>query len=38
MLLGKGRTMVHQKKDEYTSIDYHAVSDEIKDDWDFPEW
>ncbi len=34
-VVGKGKDYGHQKKDEYTSIDYHAVSDEIKDDWDF---
>ena len=34
-VVGKERGYGHQKKDEYTNIDYHAVSDEIKDDWDF---
>ena len=34
-VVGKGKDYGHKKKDEYTNIDYHAVSDEIKDDWDF---
>ena len=24
-----------QKRDEYTNKDYHAVTDEVKADWDF---
>ena len=34
-VVGKGKDYGHKKKDEYTNIDYHAVSDEIKEDWDF---
>jgi len=34
-VVGKGKVYGHKKKDEYTNIDYHAVSDEIKEDWDF---
>ncbi|MBC8346761.1 MAG: M28 family peptidase [Candidatus Marinimicrobia bacterium] len=34
-VVGKGMDYGHEKKAEYTNIDYHAVSDEIKDDWDF---
>ncbi len=31
---GKDATFSQQKRDEYTSKDYHKVSDEIKSDWD----
>lgn len=34
-VVGKGKEYGHQKKDEYTNIDYHSVSDEVKEDWDF---
>jgi len=34
-VVGKGKDYGHKKKDEYTNIHYHAVSDEIKEDWDF---
>ncbi|MDC0234875.1 M28 family metallopeptidase [Candidatus Marinimicrobia bacterium] len=34
-VVGKGKVYGHKKKDEYTNIHYHAVSDEIKEDWDF---
>ena len=34
-VVGKGKDYGHKKKDKYTNIDYHAVSDEIKEDWDF---
>jgi len=34
-VVGKGKEFGHQKKDEYTNNDYHTVTDEIKNDWDF---
>jgi Zn-dependent M28 family amino/carboxypeptidase len=33
--IGKPKGYGIQKRDEYTNNDYHAVSDEIKPDWDF---
>ncbi|MEA1882657.1 MAG: M28 family peptidase, partial [Candidatus Marinimicrobia bacterium] len=33
--VGKDKDYGYQKKDEYTHNDYHGVSDEVKDDWDF---
>ncbi len=32
--IGKDSTFGAQKRDEYTSNDYHQVSDEVKPDWD----
>ena len=32
--IGKPAEYGKQKRDEYTSIDYHAPSDEVKPDWD----
>jgi len=32
--IGKDSTFGAQKRDEYTSKDYHQVSDEVKADWD----
>jgi len=32
--IGKDSTFGAQKRDEYTSKDYHQVSDEVKPDWD----
>jgi len=32
--IGKDSTFGQQKRDEYTSKDYHQVSDEVKPDWD----
>ncbi len=34
-VLGKPAGYGKQKLDEYTERDYHKVSDEVKDDWDF---
>ncbi len=34
-VLGKPEGYGKQKLDEYTERDYHKVSDEVKDDWDF---
>ncbi len=34
-VVGKGKEYGQQKKDEYTNDEYHGVSDEVKDDWDF---
>lgn len=31
---GKDAAFSKQKRDEYTSKDYHKVSDEVKPDWD----
>ena len=33
--IGKDKDYGYQKKEEYTNNDYHSVSDEIKDNWDF---
>jgi Zn-dependent M28 family amino/carboxypeptidase len=32
--IGKDSTYGMQKRDEYTNADYHAMSDEVKPDWD----
>ena len=32
--IGKSKEFAQQKLDEYTSKDYHTVSDEVKPDWD----
>jgi Zn-dependent M28 family amino/carboxypeptidase len=32
--VGKPAEYSQQKRDEYTSVDYHAPSDEVKPDWD----
>jgi hypothetical protein len=32
--IGKDQNYSKQKREEYTSKDYHKVSDEIKPDWD----
>ncbi len=34
-VVGKGKEYGHKMKEKYTNIDYHAVTDEIKEDWDF---
>jgi len=34
-VLGKGTDYGYEKKDEYTYNDYHALSDEVKADWDY---
>ena len=34
-IIGKPAGYGQQKRDEYTSKDYHKVSDEVKSDWDF---
>ena len=34
-VVGKGTDYGHKKKDEYTYENYHALSDEVKDDWDY---
>ena len=34
MYVGKDSTYGMKKRDEYTTHDYHAVSDEVKPDWD----
>jgi Zn-dependent M28 family amino/carboxypeptidase len=33
--VGKGADYSQKKRDEYTNVDYHAPSDEMKPDWDF---
>ena len=34
-VVGKGTEYGYKKKDEYTYENYHALSDEVKDDWDY---
>ena len=34
-VVGKGTDYGHKMKDEYTYNNYHALSDEVKDDWDY---
>ena len=34
-VVGKGAEYGYKKKDEYTYENYHALSDEVKDDWDY---
>ena len=34
-VIGKGTDYGHKMKDEYTYNNYHALSDEVKDDWDY---
>jgi Zn-dependent M28 family amino/carboxypeptidase len=33
--IGKSADYSQKKRDEYTNVDYHAPSDEMKPDWDF---
>ena len=34
-VVGKGKDYGHEKKDEYTNENYHGVTDEVKDDWNY---
>ena len=34
-VVGKGKEYGHEKKDEYTNENYHGVTDEVKDDWNY---
>ena len=34
-VVGKGKDYGHEKKDEYTNENYHGVTDEVKDDWEY---